>query len=224
MWTENFQLFMLDLGKGRSTRNQIANICWVIEKARELQKNIYFCFIYYTKAFDLWITTNCGSEYQTTLPISWETCRQDKEQQLTGHGTTPKNWCFQNVVLEKTLESPLDSKNKPVNPKGNQPWIFIGRTDAEAEAPILWPPDVKSRLIGKDSDDGKHWGQEEKGVTEDEMFRWHHLLNGHEFEQTLGDSEGQGSLVCCMQSMGLQRVRHDLGNEQYSYHSWKHVL
>ena len=83
-----------------------------------------------------------------------------------------------------------------VNPKGNQPWIFLGRTDAEAEAPILWPPDAKSRLIGKDPDAGKYWSQEEKGVTEDEMVRWHQWLNGHEFEQTLGDGEGQGTLAC----------------------------
>ena len=107
----------------------------------------------------------------------------------------PKNWCFRNVVLEKTLESPLDNKEiKPVNPKGNQPWIFIGRTDAKA--PILWPPDVKSWLTGKDPNAGKYWGQE-KGTTEDEMVGWHHQLNGHEFEQTPGDGEGQGSLVCC---------------------------
>ena len=104
-------------------------------------------------------------------------------------GWAPKNWCFQTVVLEKTLKSPLDSKKiKTVNPKGNQPWIFIGKTDAEAEAPILWPLDAKSQLIGKDPDAGKDWGQEEKGVTEDEMVGWHHQLNGHEFEQILGDS------------------------------------
>ena len=110
----------------------------------------------------------------------------------------PENWWFRIMVLEKTLESPLDCKDiKPVNTKGNQPWIFFGRTDAAAEAPILWPPDVKSRFIGKDSDAGKDWGQEEKGTTEDEMVGWHHRLNGHEFEQTQGDSEGQGSLVCC---------------------------
>ena len=102
------------------------------------------------------------------------------------------------MVLEKPLESFLDSKEiKPVNPKGNQPWIFIGRTDAEAEAPIFWPPDEKSQLIGKDPDAGKDWRQEEKGTTEDEMVGWQHQLNGHEFEQTLGDSERQGSLACC---------------------------
>ena len=109
----------------------------------------------------------------------------------------PKHWCFWTVVLEKTLESPLACKDiQPVHPKGNQPWIFIGRTDAEAEAPILWPPDVKNWFIGKDPDAGKDWRQEEKGMTEDEMVGWHHWLNGHEFEQALGVGDGQGSLVC----------------------------
>ena len=113
-------------------------------------------------------------------------------------GWVTKNWCLWTVVLEKTLESPLDSKEiKPVNPKGIQPWIFIGRTDAEAEALILWPPNAKSRLTGKDLDAGKDWRQEEKGMTEDEMVEWHHWLSGHEFEQTLGDGEGQGGLACC---------------------------
>ena len=93
--------------------------------------------------------------------------------------------------------SPLNSKIKPVNPKGNQPWIFTGRTDAEAEAPMLWPPDVKSRLIGKDPDAGKDWRQEEKGATKYEMVGWYHQFNGHEFEQTLRDSKGQGILVGC---------------------------
>ena len=113
-------------------------------------------------------------------------------------GWVPKNWCFRIVVLEKTLESPLDNKEiKPVNPKGNQPLGFIGRTDAKAEAPILWSPDAKSWLTGKDSDTGTDWGQKEKGAIEDEMVGWHHRLNGHEFEKTPGDSDGQGSLVCC---------------------------
>ena len=93
-----------------------------------------------------------------------------------------KNWCFWTVVLEKTLESPLDCKINPVNPKGNQSWIFIGRMDAEAKAPILWLPDTKNWLIGKDPDAGKDWGQVEKGTTEDEMVGWHHRLNGHDFE------------------------------------------
>ena len=110
----------------------------------------------------------------------------------------PKNWYLWTVVLGKTLESPLDCKEiQPVHPKGNQSWIFIGRTDAEAEGPILWPPDAKSWLIRKYSDAGKDWRQEEKGVAEDEMIGWHHWLNGHEFEQTQGDSEGQRNLVCC---------------------------
>ena len=105
-------------------------------------------------------------------------------------GWAPKNWCFWIVVLEKTLESRLDSKEiKLVNPKGNQPWIFIRRTDAEAEALILWPLDVKSWFTGKDPDAGKDWEKEEKGMTEAEMVGWHHRLNGHEFEQTQGDSE-----------------------------------
>ena len=109
----------------------------------------------------------------------------------------PKNWCFWTVVLEKTLESPLDCKEiQPVHPRRNQSWIFIRRTDAEAEIPILWPPDVKNWLTGKDPDAGKDWGQEEKGTTEDEMVGWHHRLDGHEFEQALDVRDGQGSLVC----------------------------
>ena len=109
-----------------------------------------------------------------------------------------KNLCFWTVVLEKTLKSPLDCKKiQPVHPKGNQSWIFIGRTDAEAETPILWPPDEKSWLIWKHPDAGKDWGQEEKGTTEDEMVGWHHRLNGHEFGWTLGVDNGQGGIACC---------------------------
>ena len=105
-------------------------------------------------------------------------------------GRAPKNLCFQTVVLEKSLESPLDSKEiQPVNLKGNQSWLFIGRTDAKGEAPKLWPPDVKSRLIAKDPDPGKDWGQK-KRATEDEMFGWYHWFNGHEFGQTPGDDKG----------------------------------
>ena len=106
-----------------------------------------------------------------------------------------KEWCFQIVVPEKTVESPLDCEEiKPVNPKGNEPWIFIRKM--AAEAPILLPPKAKSQLIGKDCEAGKDWGQE-KWATEDETVGWHHWLNGHEFEQAPGDSEGQGSLTCC---------------------------
>ena len=110
----------------------------------------------------------------------------------------PKNCCSWTVVWEKTLESPLDCKEiKPVNPKVNQSWIFIGRTDAEAETPKLWPPDAKKWLIGKDPDAGKDWRQEEKGMTEDEMVGWHHWHNGHGFGWTPGFGNGQGGLECC---------------------------
>ena len=110
----------------------------------------------------------------------------------------PKNWCFSTVVLEKTLESPLDFKEiQPVHPKGNQSWVFIGRTDAEAEAPIVWPPDAKNRLMWKDPDAGKDWGREEKRTREDEMVGWYHWLSGHEFGQASGVGDGQGGLMCC---------------------------
>ena len=110
----------------------------------------------------------------------------------------PKNWCFWTVVLEKTLESSLDSKDiQPVSPTGNQSWIFIVRTDAEAETPILWLPDAKNLLIWKDPAAGKDQRWEEKGVTEDEMVGWHHRCDGHEFEQALGVGDRQGSLACC---------------------------
>ena len=124
-----------------------------------------------------------------------------------------KNWRFWTVVLEKTLENPLDCKEiKPVYPKGNQSWIFIGRTDMKAEAPIIWPPDAKNWLTGKDLDAGKDWIQE-KGTTENEMVEWHHRLDGHEFEQPLEVGDGQGSLVCSMQSMRSQRVGHHWATE-----------
>ena len=114
-----------------------------------------------------------------------------------------KNWCFWTVVLEKTLESPLECKEiQPVHSKGAQSWVFFGRNDAEAETPELWPPHVKSWLIGKDSDAGKDWGQEEKGTTEDEMAGWHHRLDRHEFGWTLVVGDGQGGLACC-DSWGL---------------------
>ena len=117
---------------------------------------------------------------------------------------SPKNWYFWTVVLEKMLESPLDCKEiQPIHPKGNQSWIFIGSTDAEAETPVLWSPDGKNWLIGKAPDSGKDWRQEEKGMTEDEMIGWHHRLNGHELWQALGIVDGQGSLVCC--SLGGHR-------------------
>ena len=132
--------------------------------------------------------------------------------ELDKEGWALKNRCFQTVVLEKTLENPLHSKMiKPVNPKGNQPWIFLGKT--VAEVPILWLPDVKSQFAEKDRDAGKDWGQEEKEATDNEMAGWHHQLNGHVFQQTPGDSEGEGSLVCC--SPWGQKVRHDWMTAQH---------
>ena len=144
--------------------------------------------------------------FSSSNVLMWELDRKE--------GYAPKNWCFQIVVLEKTVESPLDGKEiKPVNPKENEPWIFIGRTDAEAKAPIFWPPDVKNWLIGKDPDAGKDWGQEEKGVIEDEMVGRHHGLkwtwvwaNSRRWWRT-----GKPSVL---QSTGSQRVRHDFVTEQ----------
>ena len=125
----------------------------------------------------------------------------------------PKNWCFWTVVLERTLESPLDCKViQPVPPKGDQSQVFIGRTDAEAETPILWPPDAKIWLIGKDPDAGRDWGQEEKGTTEDEIAGWHHRLDGHEFEWTPGVQWWTGR-PGMLQFMGWKRVGHDLATE-----------
>ena len=118
--------------------------------------------------------------------------------QLCWHFDLRLNWCFWIVVLEKTLESPLDSNEiQSVHHKGDQSWLFIGRTDVEAETTILWPPDAKSWFIWKDPDAGKDWGQEEKGTIEDEMVGWHHWFNGHGFGWTLGVGDGQGGLACC---------------------------
>ena len=122
-----------------------------------------------------------------------------------------KNWSFWTVVLEKTLESPLDCKEiQPVHSKGDQPWVFFGRNDAKAETPVLWPSHAKSWLIGKDSDAGRDWGQEEKGTIEVKMAGWHHWFNGCELGQTLGDGEGQWSLACC--SPWVPKSRTWLGN------------
>ena len=132
-----------------------------------------------------------------------------------------KNWCLRIVVLEKIPESPLGNKEiKPVNPKGNQPWILFGRTEAEAEALILWPPDAKNWFIGKVSDVGKDWRQEAKGMTEDEMVGWHHWLSGHEFEQALGAGDGQGSLAYCS-PWGLKEL--DTTEQLYWNERWAKV-
>ena len=118
--------------------------------------------------------------------------------ELDYEGWAPKNWCLWTVILEKTLESPLDCKEiQPVHSEGDQPWDFFGTNDAEAETPVLWPPHVKSWLIGKECDAGRDWGQEEKGTTEDEMAGWHHGLDGRESEWTPGVGDGQGGLACC---------------------------
>ena len=134
-----------------------------ILKSRDITSPIKVCLV---KAM-IFPVVMYGCDYKLDSKESW----------------MPKNWCFWTVMLEKTLESPLDcKKTKPVNPKGNQFWILIGRTDAEAETPILWSPDAKNWLIWKDPNVGEDWSREEKGVTEDEMVGWHHWLNGHEFE------------------------------------------
>ena len=129
----------------------------------------------------------------------------------------PKNWCFWTVVLEKTLESPLDCKEiQPVHPKGDQSWVFFGRTDVEAETPIFWPPDAKSWLIWKYPDAGKDWGQEEKGMIENEMVGWHHWLNGHGFGWTLRVGDGQGGLAC----RGSWGCKESDTTEQLNWTDW----
>ena len=135
---------------------------------------------------------------------------------------TPKNWWFWIVVLEKTLESPLDCKEiQMVHSKGDQSWVFFGRTDAKAETPILWPPRVKGWLIGKDSDAGGNWGQEEKGTKEDEMAGWHHRLDGREFEWIPGVGDGRGGLVCC-DSWGCKES--DMTEQlKWTELNWKHT-
>ena len=131
----------------------------------------------------------------------------------------PKNWYFWTMVLEKTLQNPLDCKEiKPVHPKGDQSWVFIGRTGAEAETPVLWSPHMKSWLIGKDPDAGRDCGQEEKGTTEDEMAGWYHWLNGCESQWTLGVGDGQRGLMCC--DSRVRRVGHDWATEM----SWAECI
>ena len=138
----------------------------------------------------------------------------------------PKNWCFWTMVLEKTLGNPLHCKEiQPVHPKGDQSWVFSGRTDAEAETLILWPPHMKGWLIGKDPDAGRDWGQEEKGMTEDEMAGWHHRLDGHEFEYTPGVGDGQGGLACC-NSWGHKEsdTTEQLNWTIVTIHKWRNQL
>ena len=193
---------------------------WLLEKPQQIDgetvETVALCF------HGLQIITDGDCSHEIKTPVPWKKhilkkqrhCFANKGPSSQSYGFSSshvqmweldyeegwvlKNWCFQTVVLEKTLGSPLGCKEiQPVNPKGNQSWIFNGRTDAEAEMSILWPPDAKKWLLGKDSDAGKDWKQEEKGVTEDELVGWHHQLDGHEFEQALGAGDGQGSLLCC---------------------------
>ena len=151
------------------------------------------------KSRDITLSTKVHLVKSMVFPVVMYGCESWKlRESFQKESWAPKNWCFWTVVLEKTLESPLDCKEiQLVHPKGNQSWIFIERTDAEAETLILWPPDTKSWLIWKDPDAGKDWGQEEKGKTEDEMVGWHHRLNGHGFGWTPGVGDRQGGLACC---------------------------
>ena len=162
-------------------------IKWHLLLGKKVMTNLDSIF----KSSDITLPAKVHLVKAVVFPVVMYGCKSEERWVL-------KNWCFWTVVLEKTLESPLDCKEiKPVNPKGNQSWIFILGTDAEAEAPILCPADAKRRLIRKDPDAEKYWRQKEKGMTEDEMVGWHYWLSGHEFEQAQGDGEGQGSLVCC---------------------------
>ena len=146
------------------------------------------------KSIDIILPTNVGLVKAMVFPVVmlWMWKLDCEESWVL------KKWCFWTVVLEKTLESPLDYKEiQPVHSEGDQSWVFIGRADVKAETPIVWPPHAKSWLIGKDSDARRDWGQEEKGMTEDEMAGWHHWLDGRAFEWTLGVGDGQGGLACC---------------------------
>ena len=145
------------------------------------------------KSRDITLPTKVHLVKTMVFPVVMYGCELDCEESWA-----PKNWCFWIVMLEKTLESPLDCKEiQPVHSKGDRSWVFFGRNDAKAETLVLWPPHAKSWLIGKDSDAGRDWGQEEKGTTGDEMAGWHHWLDGCEFEWTPGVGDGQGGLVCC---------------------------
>ena len=210
MWTENFQMFKLVLEKAEEPEIKLPTSSGLQKKQENSRKVSIFASLTMLKALTVWITTNWKILTEMGIPgfSSNHVCMWKLDQE----GQAPENRCFWTVVLEKTLESPMDSKEiKAVNPKGNKSWIFIGRTDANA--PILWPPDMKSLLVRKDPDAGEDWRQEVKGMTEDEMIGWHYRLNGHEFEQTLGDGEGQGSLAwdspwCCKESDIIEQLNN----------------
>ena len=170
------------------------------------------------KSRDITLPTKVCLVKAMVFPFVMYGCELDCEESWA-----PKNWCVWTVVLEKTLESPLDCKEiKSVHSEGDQSRVFFGRTDAKAETPVLWPPHVKSWLIGKDSDAGRDWGQEEKGTTEDEMAGWHHWLDGCESEWTLGVGDGQGGLACCS-SWGCKEsdTTERLNWTELNIYSWK---
>ena len=167
------------------------------------------------KSRDITLPTKVHLVKAMVFPAVTYGCELDCEESWA-----PKNWCFWTVVLVKTLESPLDCKEiQPVHSKGDQSWVFFGRNDAKAETPVLWPPDLKSWLIGKDPDAGRDWGQEEKGTTEDEMAGWYHQLNGRESEWTPGVGDVQGGLACCG-SWGRKELDT---TEQLNWTLWFHL-
>ena len=166
-------------------------------------RSVWLCYIRTVDLVLSWCPSSQGYGFSSGHVWMWELDYKES--------WVPKTWCIWNVVLEKTLESSLDSKEiQPVHPKGDQSWVFIGRTDVEAETPILWPPDVESWLILKDPDAGQDWGREEKGMTEDEMVGWHHWLNGHGFgwtQELVMDGEAWRAVV-----HGVAKSRTQLSN------------
>ena len=172
---------------------QMVTAAMKLKDAYSLEEKLWQTYLAYWKAETLLLPTKVRLVKAMVFPVVMYGCELDCEE-----GWVLKNWCFWTVMLEKTLESPLDCKEiQSVHPKRDQSWEFIGRHDVEAETLILWPPHAKSWLIGKDSDARRDWGQEEKGTTEDEVAGWHHRLHGCESEWTLGVGDGQGGLACC---------------------------
>ena len=190
MWTMNFLMFKLVLEKAEEPETKLPTSAGASKKQKNSRKRSISVLLTMTKQRHYFANKGLSSQgYGFSSGHVWMWKLDYKET------WAPKNWCFWTVVL-KTLESPLDCKEiQPVHPKGDQSWVFIERTDVEAETPIFWPPDAKSWPIWKDPDAGKNWGQE-KGMTEDEMVGWHSQLNGHGFGWTLGDGDGQGGLAC----------------------------
>ena len=200
---------LTDLIFGGSKINADGDCSHEIKRCLPLRRKAMINLDSILKSRDITLLTKVRLVKAMVFPVVMYGCELDYKESWM-----PKNWRFWTVVLEKTLESSLGCKEiHSAHPKGDQSWVFIGRADVEAERPILWPPDAESWLIWKDPDAGKDWRQEEKGITEDKTVRWHHQLDGHEFEQALGVGDRQGSLACCMQSMGSQRVGHDWATE-----------